>query len=51
MAEFYSGLAYFAQYGPMYRRIQQCHYAVRNDGVVEALVEVRARHRDIMKYA
>ncbi|KAI0749993.1 ketoacyl-synt-domain-containing protein [Daedaleopsis nitida] len=44
---FYSELSHFAQYGPMYRRVQEVHIAIREEGAVEALVRVRARDTDI----
>lgn len=43
-------MAYFAQYGPLYQRVQQCHFAVRTGGIFEALVELRACDDDLKKY-
>ena len=42
-------MAYFAQYGSTYRRIQECHTITRADGTVEALVELRGRDVDLPK--
>ena len=40
----------FAQFGPMYRRIQACSVARGPNGVVEVLTEVRGPDGDIPKY-
>ena len=40
----------FAQFGPMYRRVQSCHIARDSQGAVEVLTEVRAAAGDLPKY-
>ncbi len=47
--EVYSGIAHFLQYGPLYRRIQECHTTTRADGTVEALVKIKGRDDDLPK--
>ena len=44
-------MSYFAQYGPMYRRIRQCHISTSSGGLIEALTEVRGDDGDLTKYA
>ncbi|TFK84686.1 ketoacyl-synt-domain-containing protein, partial [Polyporus arcularius HHB13444] len=46
-SEVYSGIAHFLQYGPLYRRIQECHTTTRADGTVEALVKIKGRDDDL----
>ena len=49
-AGFYSELESFANYGPMYRRIQKCYLAAGTFGV-DVLTEVHAWDEDIPKYS
>ena len=46
---FYNELEAFANYGPMYRRIQKCYLSLGSRGSVSALVEVRANGKYIPK--
>ena len=46
---FYEGMGSFAQFGPMYRRIQACHVTRGPNGHVEVLTEVRGADTDIPK--
>ena len=46
---FYDKLNSFANYGPMYRRIQKCFVAAGPRGAMDALVEVRGSSDDIAK--
>ena len=46
---FYEGMGSFAQFGPMYRRIQACHVARGPNGHVEVLTKVRGADTDIPK--
>ncbi|KAI0695501.1 polyketide synthase [Cerioporus squamosus] len=50
-SDLYAGMAHFAQYGPVYRRIQECHTVTRADGTVEALVKLRGRDIDLPNIA
>lgn len=47
---FYERMGSFAQFGPMYRRIQTCHVARGPNGAVEVLTQVRGADSDIPKY-
>ncbi len=46
---FYERMSSFAQFGPMYRRIQTCHVARGANGAVEVLTQVRGADSDIPK--
>ncbi len=48
-SDLYAGMAHFAQYGPAYRRIQECHTVVTADGTVESLVKLRGCDADLPK--
>ncbi|KZT25650.1 ketoacyl-synt-domain-containing protein [Neolentinus lepideus HHB14362 ss-1] len=47
MKNFYDGFANFAQYGPMYQRIQACYRGLDDRGREEVVVEVRGDDGDI----
>ena len=46
---FYNELEAFANYGPIYRRIQKCYLSTGTDGSVNALLEIRGNGKDIPK--
>ena len=46
---FYTELASFANYGPMYRRIQKYYLAAGSGGAMDALVQIRGDDMDITK--
>ena len=46
---FYTELSSFANYGPMYRRVQRYWLSVREGGAMDALVEIRGSDTDIPK--
>ena len=47
----YDELNSFANYGPMYRRINKCYIGRGPGGALDALVEIRGSGKDIPKYA
>ncbi|TBU55410.1 polyketide synthase [Dichomitus squalens] len=47
MKGFYQQMGSFAQFGPMYRRIQTCHVSRGPNGSVEVLTQVRGADDDI----
>ncbi|TFK80433.1 hypothetical protein K466DRAFT_605341, partial [Polyporus arcularius HHB13444] len=51
MNDLYAGMAHFAQYGPAYRRIQECYTVVSADGIVESLVKLRGCDADLPNLA
>ncbi|KAI1798467.1 polyketide synthase [Ganoderma leucocontextum] len=51
MNGFYERMGSFAQFGPMYRRIQTCHVARGPNGTVEVLTQVRGADTDIPNLA
>ena len=46
---FYTELSSFANYGPMYRRVQEYWLSVGEGGAMDALVEIRGNDTDIPK--
>ncbi|KAI0737718.1 hypothetical protein C8Q80DRAFT_1222755 [Daedaleopsis nitida] len=50
MDGFYEQIRSFAQFGPMYRRIRQCHVVNGEHGAVEVLTEVDASGDDIPNF-
>ncbi|KAM5543754.1 hypothetical protein V8D89_002371 [Ganoderma adspersum] len=51
MNGFYERMGSFAQFGPMYRRIQTCHVVRGPNGSVEVLTQVRGADSDIPNLA
>ncbi|EJF59192.1 ketoacyl-synt-domain-containing protein [Dichomitus squalens LYAD-421 SS1] len=51
MNGFYTAMSYFAQYGPTYRRIRQCHIATSAGGRIEALTELRGDDSDLVNFS
>ncbi|KAH9944952.1 ketoacyl-synt-domain-containing protein [Epithele typhae] len=48
---FYSRLSFFSSYGPLFRRVRRCHFALGSNGAVTALTEIRAKDNNLSNIA